>query len=164
SVSAKDLATSKEQSIKITVSSGLSQEEIDAAIKEGEMHADEDLKRKNLVEARNQADSLIYSTEKSLKDLGDKVDQATQDKIKEAIEPLRKAMEGEDPEEIKRLSEALTQESHKLAEAMYQQASQDSAQEPGGGPESGDGAQQGAAPPDDDVVDADFEEVKDNKK
>ncbi len=165
SVSAKDMATGKEQSIKITASSGLSQEEIDAAIKEAELHADEDKKKKDLVEARNQADSLIYSTEKSLKDLGDKVDQATQDQIKEAIEPLRKAMEGDDPEEIKRLSEALTQASHKLAEAMYQQASQDGGAGPGEGPEAGAGDQQaGGPPPDDDVVDADFEEVKDDKK
>ena len=165
SVSAKDMATGKEQSIKITASSGLSQEEIDAAIKEAELHADEDKKKRDLVEARNQADSLIYSTEKSLKDLGDKVDQATQDQIKDAIEPLRKAMEGDDPEEIKRLSEALTQASHKLAEAMYQQASQDGGPGPGDGAEAGaDGQQAGGPPPDDDVVDADFEEVKDDKK
>ncbi len=165
SVSAKDMATSKEQSIKITASSGLSQEEIDAAIKEAELHADEDKKKRDLVEARNQADSLIYSTEKSLKDLGDKIDQATQDQIKEAIEPLRAAMEGDDPEEIKRLSEALTQASHKLAEAMYQQASQDGESGPGDGPDAGAGGQQaGGPPPDDDVVDADFEEVKDDKK
>ena len=165
SVAAKDMATGKEQSIKITASSGLSQEEIDAAIKEAEMHADEDKKKKDLVEARNQADSLIYSTEKSLKDLGDKIDQGTQDQIKAAIEPLRKAMEGEDPEEIKRLSEALTQASHKLAEAMYQQASQDGPQGgPGAGAQAGAGDQQGGAPPDDDVVDADFEEVKEDKK
>jgi len=160
SVSAKDLATGKEQSIKITASSGLSKEEIDAAIKEGEMHAEEDRKKKELVEARNQADTLIYSTEKSIKDLGDKVDEATKKQAQEAIDPLRKAMEGDDPEEIKRLSEALTQASHKLAEAMYQQASQDSSGGPEGGPQqdAGGGQQQ------DDVVDADFEEVKDDKK
>ena len=129
SVSAKDMATGKEQSIKITASSGLSKEEIDAAIKEAEMHADDDKKKKELVEARNQADALIYSTEKSIKDLGDKVDEATKKQAEEAIEPLRKAMEGEDADEIKRLSEALTQASHKVAEAMYKQAS-----EAGGGP------------------------------
>ena len=116
------------------------------------------------MEARNQADTLIYSTEKSLKDLGDKIDQGTQDEIKAAIEPLRKAMEGDDAEEIKRLSEALTQASHKLAEAMYQQASQEGAQGPGTGPEGGPGAQPNTAPPDDDVVDADFEEVNEDKK
>jgi molecular chaperone DnaK len=163
SVSAKDLATNKEQSIQITASSGLSKEEIDQAVRDAEMHADEDRKKKELVEARNQADSLIYSTEKSIKDLGDKVDEAVKKKAQDAIEPLRKAMEGEDPEEIKRLSEALTQASHKLAEAMYQQASQDGATGAEGGPQGG--PQQGAAGgQQDDVVDADFEEVKEDDK
>jgi len=159
SVSAKDLATGKEQSIKITASSGLSKEEIDAAIKEAEMHAEDDRKKKDLVEARNQADTLIYSTEKSIKDLGDKADEAIKRQAQDAIEPLRKAMEGDDPEEIRRLSEALTQASHKLAEAMYQQASQDGADGEAGGQQQDAGAQQ-----QDDVVDADFEEVKDDKK
>jgi molecular chaperone DnaK len=163
SVSAKDLATNKEQSIQITASSGLSKEEIDQAIKDAEMHADEDRKKKELVEARNHADSLIYSTEKSIKDLGDKVDEAVKKKAQDAIEPLRKAMEGEDPEEIKRLSEALTQASHKLAEAMYQKASQEGAAGAEGGPQGG--PQQGAAGgQQDDVVDADFEEVKEDDK
>ncbi|MCB2166710.1 MAG: molecular chaperone DnaK [Deltaproteobacteria bacterium] len=163
SVSAKDLATNKEQSIQITASSGLSKEEIEQAVKDAEMHADEDRKKKELVEARNQADSLIYSTEKSIKDLGDKVDEAIKKQAQDAIEPLRKAMEGEDPEEIKRLSEALTQASHKLAEAMYQQASQDGAAGAEGGPQGG--SQQGAAGgQQDDVVDADFEEVKEDDK
>ena len=162
SVSAKDLATNKEQSIQITASSGLSQEEIDQAVKDAEMHADEDRKKKALVEARNQADALIYSTEKSIKDLGDKVDEAIKKQAEEAIEPLRKAMEGEDPEEINRLSEALTQASHKLAEAMYQQASQEGAAGAEGGPQ-GD-PQAGAGNQQDDVVDADFEEVKEDDK
>jgi len=163
SVSAKDLATNKEQSIQITASSGLSKEEIDQAVKDAEMHADEDRKKKELVEARNQADALIYSTEKSIKDLGDKVDETIKKQAQDAIEPLRKAMEGEDPEEINRLSEALTQASHKLAEAMYQQASQDGATGAEGGPQGG--PQQGAAGgQQDDVVDADFEEVKEDDK
>jgi molecular chaperone DnaK len=162
SVSAKDLATNKEQSIQITASSGLSQEEIDQAVKDAEMHADDDRKKKALVEARNQADALIYSTEKSIKDLGDKVDEAIKKQAEEAIDPLRKAMEGEDPEEINRLSEALTQASHKLAEAMYQQASQEGAAGAEGGPQ-GD-PQAGAGNQQDDVVDADFEEVKEDDK
>jgi molecular chaperone DnaK len=162
SVSAKDLATNKEQSIQITASSGLSQEEIDQAVKDAEMHADDDRKKKALVEARNQADALIYSTEKSIKELGDKVDEAIKKQAEEAIEPLRKAMEGEDPEEINRLSEALTQASHKLAEAMYQQASQEGAAGAEGGPQ-GD-PQAGAGNQQDDVVDADFEEVKEDDK
>jgi len=160
-VSAKDMATSKEQSIQITASSGLSKEEIDNLIKDAELHAEEDKKKRELVDARNHADALIYSTEKSIKDLGDKVDPATKSKVEAVIEPLKKAMEGDDVQEIKRLSEELTQASHKLAEAMYQQASQkDARQQTGaGGPE-----QPGPSTPDDDVVDADFEEVKDDNK
>ncbi|MFO7556462.1 MAG: molecular chaperone DnaK [Desulfobacterales bacterium] len=160
-VSAKDMATSKEQSIQITASSGLSKEEIDNLIKDAELHAEEDKKKRELVDARNHADALIYSTEKSIKDLGDKVDAATKSKVEAVIEPLKKAMEGDDVQEIRRLSEELTQASHKLAEAMYQQASQkDARQQAGaGGPE-----QPGPSTPDDDVVDADFEEVKDDNK
>jgi molecular chaperone DnaK len=158
-VSAKDLATAKEQSIKITATSGLSKEEIEQAVKDAEMHAEEDKKKRELVEARNHADSMIYQTEKSIRDLGDKVDEATQKKVQEAIEPLKKAMEGNDPEEIRRLTEALTQASHKLAEAMYQQASQDAA---GAGSQAGGPQSAGGTP--DDVVDADFEEVKEDKK
>jgi molecular chaperone DnaK len=95
-VSAKDQATSKEQSIQITASSGLSKEEIDKLVKDAELHADEDKKKKELVEARNTADSLIYSTEKSMKDLGDKVDTATKSKIDEIISRLKKTMRGTD--------------------------------------------------------------------
>ena len=160
-VSAKDLATNKEQSIQITASSGLSEDEINSAIKDAELHAEEDKKKKNLVEARNTADTLIYTTERSIKDLGDKVDADTKTKVEDAITALRKAMEGDDTEEIKRLSEDLTQASHKLAEAMYQQASQESGQAAGAG--EAEGAQQQAESSDDDVVDADFEEVKENK-
>ncbi len=173
-VSAKDLATGKEQSIRITASSGLSKEEIEKLVKDAEMHAEEDRKKKELVEARNAADALIYQTEKSIKDLGDKIDASTKSQVEAAIEPLRKAIEGDDAEEIKRLSEALTQASHKLAEAMYQQASQSTGAGPGAQPGAGAGAAGGqagaeqaaggaSAGADDDVVDADFEEVKDNK-
>ncbi len=163
-VSAKDMATGKEQSIQITASSGLSKEEIDKLIKDAELHSEDDKKKKELVEARNQADALIYQTQKSIKDLGDKVNAETKAKVEGAIEPLKKAIDGNDTAEIKRLSEALTQASHKIAEAMYQQASQEAGAQPGAGP--GDGAQSGAgaAAPEDDVVDADFEEVKDDKK
>jgi len=164
-VSAKDQATGKEQSIQITASSGLTKEEIEAAEKEAELHADEDRKKKELVEARNMADGLIYSTEKSIKDLGDKVDEETKTKVAAVVEPLRKAMEGDDLDEIKRLSEELTQESHKLAEAMYQQASAEGGAQPGAeGAGPGDPGQADGGAPDDDVVDADFEEVKDDKK
>jgi molecular chaperone DnaK len=162
-VSAKDLATAKEQSIQITASSGLSKDEIDQLVKDAELHAEEDHKRKELVEARNHADALIYSTEKSIKDLGAKVDDATKAKVEEAIAALKKGMEGDDINEIKRLSEELTQTSHKLAEAMYQQASKgEGAAGPGPGAEAGTGGPSAGA--DDDVVDADFEEVHEDKK
>ncbi len=158
-VSAKDKATGKEQSIQITASSGLSKEEIDKLIRDAELHAEEDRRKRELVEARNHADALIYSTERSIRDLGDKVDAATKSRVEEAIQRLRKAMEGDNKEEIRRLSDELTNASHKLAEAMYQQASQ------------AEGAKQSAASggaratkPEEDVVDADFEEVKDEKK
>jgi len=161
-VSAKDQATGKEQSIQITASSGLSEEEINNLVKDAELHAEDDKKKRELVDARNTADALIYSTEKSIKDLGDKVDSETKSKVENAIEPLKKAMEGEDAAEIKRLSEELTQESHKLAEAIYKQASQEAGPQPDAGQPNSD--QPGAANPDDDVVDADFEEVKEDKK
>jgi len=161
-VSAKDMATGKQQSIQITASSGLTKDEIDAAVKDAELHSEDDKKKKELIEARNHADSLIYATEKSLKDLGDKVDAETRSKVEAATADLKKAMEGEDAAEIKAKSEALTQSSHKLAEAMYQQAAQS---EQAGADAQAGGSQQGAgAQADDDVVDADFEEVKEDKK
>jgi molecular chaperone DnaK len=160
-VSAKDKATGKEQSIQITASSGLSQEEIDNLIKDAEMHAEDDRKKKELVEARNSADALVYSTEKSINELGDKVDSATKTKVEEAAAALKKAMEGEDTAEIKRLSEELTNASHKLAEAMYQQASAGERQT---GDHAGSEDPAGGAAPEEDVVDADFEEVKEDDK
>ncbi len=161
-VSAKDQATGKEQSIQITASSGLSKEEIDKLVKDAELHADDDKKKRALVDARNHADGLIYTTEKSIKEMGDKVEAATKTDVESAVASLKAAMEGEDTDEIKRLSEALTQVSHKLAEAMYQKASQANEQAGGGADGSSD---QGSGASDDDVVDADFEEVKeeDNK-
>ena len=162
-VSAKDQATGKEQSIQITASSGLSQEEIDNLVKDAEMHADDDKKKKELVEARNAADSMIYSTEKSVKELGDKVDSETKSKVADAISTLKKAMETEDVDEIKRLSEELTNTSHKLAEAMYQQASAGQ-QQAGAAEGSTDQPGPGSAAPEEDVVDADFEEVKEDDK
>ena len=159
-VSAKDLGTGKEQSIKITASSGLSEEEIEQMVKDAEAHADEDKKRKEVVEARNQADTLIYSTEKSLKDYAEKVDEETKKNIESAIETLKKALEGTDVEEIKKSTEALSEASHKLAEAMYADAQAAQGAE---GEASGQG-DSGKADDKDDVVDAEFEEVKDEKK
>jgi len=160
-VSAKDMGTGKEQSIKITASSGLSEDEIKKMQQDAELHAEEDKKRKELVETKNQADSLVYATEKSLKDLGDKVDAETKSKVEQEIESLKKVIEkGDNIDDLKRGIESLTQASHKLAEIMYAQATQDQAgQQPGGsGPETG--GQTGESKSDEDVVDADFEEVK----
>ena len=155
-VSAKDQATGKQQSIKITASSGLSKEEIDRLVKDAELHAEEDRNKKELVDARNTADSLIYSTEKSMTELGDKVDSATKTGIEEAVNTLKRGMDGEDTAEIKRLTEALTQASHKLAESMYQQASAASQQ-------NGETAEStfnpGFSGPEDGVVDAEYREV-----
>lgn len=163
SVSAKDLGTGKEQSIKITASSGLTQEEIDRMTKDAELHAEEDRKRKELVEARNSADALVHATEKSLTDLGDKVDEETKANVQKEIENVKQVKDGDDVEAIKAASEALTQASHKLAELMYQQASQDAPGGPDAGPGAGGaagGGGQSKKKDDDDVVDADFEEVK----
>ena len=153
-VSAKDMGTGKEQSIKITASSGLSEEEIDNLVKDAETHAEEDKKKRELVDARNMADSLIYSSEKSIQEAGDKIDESTKSDINKAIEDLKKAMETDNSEEIKQLTEALTQASHKLAESMYAQASAQSQEGAEGAEPAGDSEK------DDDVVDADFEEVK----
>jgi len=161
-VSAKDMGTGKEQSIKITASSGLSEDEIKKMQQDAELHAEEDKKRKELVETKNQADSLVYATEKSLKDLGDKVDAETKSKVEQEIESLKKVIEkGDNVDDLKKGIESLTQASHKLAEIMYAQATQGQAgQQPGGGgPEAG-GGQAGESKSDEDVVDADFEEVK----
>jgi len=160
------MATSKEQSIQITASSGLSKEEIDKLIKDAELHAEDDKKKREVVDARNTGDAMIYSTEKSIKDLGEKVDAATKSKVDEAISRLKKAMEGENVSEIKKLTEELTQTSHKLAEAMYKQASQQTGQageQQAGGGDSG-ASQEKRSKSEEDVVDADFEEVKDDKK
>ena len=155
-VSAKDLGTGKEQSIRITASSGLSEEEIKRMQADAEAHAEEDRKRREQVEARNQADSLVYATEKSLKDLGDKVDAETRSNVEREIENLKKAIESGDTEAIKKGTESLTQASHKLAEIMYSQATS-GAGGPGAG---GDAGASGGKKDDDDVVDADYEEVK----
>ena len=159
-VSAKDLGTGKEQSIRITASSGLSKEEIDKMVRDAEAHSSEDKKKRELIEARNHADSLVYQTEKSLREFGDKIDAAEKQKIEEKLAELKKAMEGSDPEEMKKVGDELAQASHKLAEAVYAQA-----QQPGAGAEEGGAAGPGekSAKPDN-VVDADFEEVKDEKK
>ena len=158
-VSAKDLGTGKEQSIKITASSGLSEAEIQKLVREADSHAEEDKKKKELIEARNQADAMAYGVEKNIKEFGDKVDASEKAKIEDAIARVKKAIEGDDINAIKSAQDELTNASHKLAEAMY---SKSTAQQAGAGPQAGPntGAQAGAGKKDEDVVDADFEEVK----
>jgi molecular chaperone DnaK len=155
-VGAKDLGTGKEQSIRITASSGLSEDEIDKMVKDAEAHASEDQKKRELIEARNQADGLLYTTDKALKEHGDKVDEETRKGIETALEELKSAIEGDDVEQIKAKTEALATASQKLGEIMYQQA-QSEAQ--AGGEAAAEGGEQK-----DDVVDAEFEEVDDDKK
>jgi molecular chaperone DnaK len=155
-VSAKDLGTGKEQSIRITASSGLSKDEIDKMVLDAESHASEDKQKRELIEARNHADSLIYSTEKSLKEYGDKIDAADKQKIEDGVAALKKAMEANDAAAIKTATDELTQASHKLAEAVYAKAGQAEAGHDGEpAPEEGGS--------DEKVVEAEFEEVKDDK-
>ena len=166
-VSAKDKATGKEQSIRITASSGLSEEEIEKMVKEAEMHSEEDKKKKELIEIKNQADTLVYTTEKTLKEVGDKIGADDKKKIEDALEKLKKVKDtSSDKSEIEAAVNELTQVSYKLAEHLY--ANQAGAQQgPGAGAGAAGGQAQGGNAQnsgDEDVVDADFEEVKDDKK
>ncbi len=160
-VSAKDLATQKEQSIRITASSGLNKDEIDRMVQDAQSHSEDDKRRRKVAEARNQADSLVYSTEKNLTEHGDKISEDDKAKIQEALAETKKAMEGDDPNAIESAVQNLTTASHKLAEEMYKKATA-----------SASGAAPGAEPPpggesaktDEKVVDAEFEEVDKDKK
>jgi len=156
-VSAKDKATGKEQQIRIQASGGLSDDEIQQMVKDAEQHASEDKKRRELVEAKNHAEALIHSTEKTLSELGEKVAQSDKSTVEAAIADLRSAMEGDDIEDIRQKTDALAQASMKLGEAMYQAQQQDAAS----GGTAGSGSGNGAAT--EDVVDADFEEVDDDE-
>ncbi|MEE9515911.1 MAG: molecular chaperone DnaK [Candidatus Adiutricales bacterium] len=159
-VSAKDLGTGKEQSIKITASSGLSEEEIQNLIKEAELHGEEDKKNRELAEIRNQADSLVYSTEKSTNEMGEKIEPALRGQIEAAINDLKSVMDSNDRSAIEAKMEALTDAAHKLAEQIYSQTSQEQAAGGEAGPGAGGDAGMGGGS-DEEVVDADFEEVKD---
>jgi len=151
-VSAKDKGTGKEQQIRIQASGGLSDTDIEKMVKDAEAHAAEDKKRKELVETKNHAEGLAHSAEKALKDYGDKVSGADKSVIEAAIADTRKALEGEDVEAIKAAANKLAEAQMKLGEAMYAAG-------------QAEGAAPGAEEPKrDDVVDADFEEVKDDKK
>jgi molecular chaperone DnaK len=148
-VSAKDKGTGKEQQIRIQASGGLSEADIDKMVKDAEAHAEEDKKRRALVEARNHGEALVHSTEKSLKDYGDKVSEADKSAIETAVTALKSALEGEDVEAIAARTNELAQAAMKLGEAMYQ-ASQAGGDGDAGGPKG------------DDAVDVDFEEVDDD--
>jgi molecular chaperone DnaK len=162
-VSAKDLGTGKEQKIKIESSSGLSEGEIKKMVKDGELHSEEDKKKKMLIEARNKADQLIYTTEKTLRDYGDKVSADEKKKIEEEMEKVKNVMGSESIEEINRAMDNLMRASHKIAEEMYKQSgqqqtqSQASSQEPPKEEKKEDKGKDGA-------VDADFEVVDDKDK
>ena len=159
-VSAKDLGTGKEQAIKITSSSGLSDSEVERMVQEAEQYADDDKKRRESAELRNQAETLLYSTEKTMGELGDKLPEADKEKITAVSEQLRKSLEGEDPEAIRSDIEALTQASHKLAELLYSQASANPSGSDQPGDDQNQGGGSGSKQDDDNIVDAEYEEVK----
>jgi molecular chaperone DnaK len=159
-VSAKDLGTGKEQAIKITSSSGLSDSEVERMVQEAEQYADDDKKRRESAELRNQAETLLYSTEKTMGELGDKLPEADKEKITAVSEQLRKSLEGDDPEAIRSDIEALTQASHKLAELLYSQASANPSDSDQPGDDQNQGGGPGSKQDDDNIVDAEYEEVK----
>jgi molecular chaperone DnaK len=164
-VSAKDKATGKEQQIRIQASGGLSDSEIEKMVKDAEAHAAEDKKRKELVEAKNHAEGLLHTTQRSLTELGDKVAQADKSTVETAMADLKKALESEDIADIQSKTNGLAQVAMKLGEALYK--SQQGAQgQPGGpgGPDAAGGDAGGQQAGSDQVVDADFEEVRDEDK
>jgi molecular chaperone DnaK len=157
-VSAKDQATGKQQNITITASSGLTREEIDRMVKDAEAHSAEDARRKQEIEIRNQADSLVYSTERTLNEHGAKLGEADRKAVEDALAEAREALKGEDIERIKRAQAALTQASHKLAEIMYREAQQRA----GASGQAGE-ARGPQGPKEGEVVDAEFEDLGDKK-
>lgn len=162
-VSAKDKGTGKEQNIQITASSGLSDEDVQRMVDDAEKYAEEDKKRRDLVEAKNQAEALVYSTEKSVADAGDKLPDDEKAKIQVAVDQLKKSIENGTAEEIKADTEALTQASHKLAEILYSQASAEGFDRTGATQENASdtaSADADAEKKEDDIIDADYEEVK----
>jgi molecular chaperone DnaK len=162
-VSAKDKATGKAQSIVIKASSGLSDAEVDKMVKDAEAHADEDRKAKEMVDARNTADNMIHSVQKSLKDLGDKVDGGEKASIEKAIEALKEAVKGDDKDLIEAKTASLTEVASKMAEKAYAQSQQAGGGAQGSATHGKAGGQSSGKNADDEVVDAEFEEVKDDK-
>jgi molecular chaperone DnaK len=160
-VSAKDLGTGNEQKITITASTNLSEAEIDRAVKEAEKHAAEDKKKKEIIEAKNQADSLIYQTEKTLKELGDKVDPADKSNIEAELNNLKEVVKSDDADSIKAASEKLSQAFYAVSQKMYQQNPENAGGfDPGAGADAGPGTNAGQ----DDVYDADYKVVDDDDK
>jgi molecular chaperone DnaK len=163
SVGAKDLGTGKEQSIKITASSGLSKEEIERMVNDAKAHADEDRKRRETVEKRNRLDTMVYSTEKTLNELGDKVAPELKGSVNTALEDAKKALESGEQSAMDSASEALEKVSHKLAEEAYKKAAAEGGASEGASSSNGGAQGSQSKGGDDDVVDADYEEVRDNK-
>ena len=152
-VSAKDKGTGKEQQIKIQASGGLSDSDIDQMVKDAEKFAEEDKKRRESAEARNNADSLVHATERQIEENGDKIDAALKAEVEEAIAEAKKAIEGGDPADMTAKTQALTEKAMKMGQAIYEK-------EQAGAAAPGAASQQG----DDDVVDAEFSEVDENKR
>jgi molecular chaperone DnaK len=165
-VSAKDKATGKEQQIRIQASGGLSEADIERMVKDAEAHAGEDKRRRELVEARNNADALIHTTERTLRDNNEKIPQGDRESVEQAVQALKDTLGSEDAEQIKSKTEALAQVSMKIGEALYkaEQAAQAGGGSHGGSDTAGGGHGGSAGGADDKVVDADFEEVDDQKK
>jgi len=167
-VSAKDLGTGKEQKIRIEASSGLNEAEIEKMVKEAEAHAEEDRRERERIDARNEADSLIYSTEKSLKEVGDKISASEKTAVDNAIKELKDVMEGKDTELIKQKTEALKQASYRLSEELYRSASAQGAasEEAGSGSATGESASDSSAGSGDqtrNADDVDYKVVDDDK-
>jgi molecular chaperone DnaK len=160
-VAAQDKATGKQQNITITASSGLTKDEIERMVKDAEANAGEDAKRKQEIEIRNQTDSLVYSTERSLAEHGAKLGEADRKALDEALAEAREALKGEDVERMQRAQATLTQAAHKLAEIVYREAQAQGAPAGAGAPGDGQGAP-GAK--EGEVVDADFEDLGEKKK
>ena len=165
-VGAKDMATSKEQSIRIEASSGLSESEIDKMVNDAEANASEDKERRESIEVRNQADQQVYQTEKQLEEMGDKVSEDSKAKVQAAVDRVKETLKGENTEEIKAATEALTQTWHEIASELYQQASAEAGPEGGPQPPPPGGPQptpEGGEQQKDGFVDAEYEVVEDDE-
>ena len=159
-VSAKDLGTGKEQKIRIESSSGLSKDEVEKLVKEGQAHADEDKRQHEVITARNQLDNLIYATEKTLKEHGDKISEDEKKKVEEALKEAKTALTSEAKEELEKAAQKLSTASHTIAQKMYEEAAKKAGNKGGAAPEAGGGE----AKKDEGVVDADYEVVDEEGK